>query len=44
MAASAFINNTPVVLVMIPVVIALARQLATPDRGRRRERRARPPS
>jgi di/tricarboxylate transporter len=30
MAASAFINNTPVVLVMIPVVIALARQLGTP--------------
>ena len=30
MAASAFINNTPVVLVMIPVVIGLARQLATP--------------
>jgi di/tricarboxylate transporter len=30
MASSAFINNTPVVLVMIPVVIALARQLGTP--------------
>ncbi len=30
MAASAFINNTPVVLVMIPVVITLARQLSTP--------------
>ena len=30
MAASAFINNTPVVLVMIPVVIALARQLGKP--------------
>jgi di/tricarboxylate transporter len=30
MASSAFINNTPVVLVMIPVVIALARQLETP--------------
>jgi di/tricarboxylate transporter len=30
MAASAFINNTPVVLVMIPVTIALARQLGTP--------------
>jgi di/tricarboxylate transporter len=30
MAASAFINNTPVVLVMIPVVIGLARQLGTP--------------
>jgi di/tricarboxylate transporter len=29
MASSAFINNTPVVLVMIPVVIALARQLGT---------------
>jgi di/tricarboxylate transporter len=30
MASSAFINNTPVVLVMIPVVIALAGQLGTP--------------
>ena len=28
--ASAFVNNTPVVLVMIPVVIALARQLERP--------------
>lgn len=30
MTSSAFINNTPVVLVMIPVVIALAQQLETP--------------
>jgi di/tricarboxylate transporter len=30
MASSAFINNTPVVLVMIPVVIALSQQLGTP--------------
>jgi di/tricarboxylate transporter len=33
MAGSAFINNTPVVLVMIPVVITLARQLgASPSK------------
>jgi di/tricarboxylate transporter len=30
MLASAFVNNTPVVLVMIPVVIGLAQQLGTP--------------
>lgn len=30
MAASAFVNNTPVVMIMIPVVIALAQKLSKP--------------